>query len=366
MQARLGPMSTEEIRFFLPGPTYVREDVRRAMTAPLIGHRMPVFKEFYATLTPRLQKVLRTDGDVMVATSSATLVMESAIVSTVRSDVLNLVCGGFSQRWHAISLATGRSADKVEVPWGQAIDPELVRRALERKRYEAVTLAHNETSTGVINPLEEIVEVIRETSDALVLVDAVSSLAGAPVETDAWGLDLVLASSQKALAVPPGLAVFALSERAAERTRSVENRGFYTDLLRYRDEHRAGGTITTPAIPVLYALDVQLDVILEEGMETRWERHARLQEKTAQWAEGHGLNFASSPEARSPTISCLEPPAGVSAAALVSAIAKRGFTVGTGYADWKPTTFRIGHMGEVRERDLEALFAAIEEVEAAA
>lgn len=358
-------MSSEEIRFFLPGPTYVTEDVRRAMTGPMIGHRSAIFKELYNSLTPRLQQVARTDGDVMLATSSATLVMESAILSTVRTDVLNLVCGAFSERWHAISKMVGRQADRVSVPWGEAVDPELVRSALRRKRYEAVTLAHNETSTGVINPLREIAEVVREESDALVLVDTVSSLAGAPVEVDAWQLDLVLASSQKALAVPPGLTVFTLSERAAERAAKVDNRGFYTDLLRYRDKHRAAGTITTPAVPIFYALDRQLDRIIDEGMESRWERHRELQRLTAGWAEANGFEYAAAEDARSPTVSCLIPPAGVTSPDLVRTLAKQGFTIGGGYGEWKPTTLRIGHMGEVRERDLTGLFRAIEEVLAA-
>jgi aspartate aminotransferase-like enzyme len=355
-------MSSEEIRFFLPGPTYVTEDARRAMTGPMIGHRSAVFKELYNSLTPRLQQVTRTEGDVMLATSSATLVMESAILSTVQTDVLNLVCGAFSERWHAISKMVGRQADRVSVPWGEPVDPDLVRSALRRKRYEAVTLAHNETSTGVINPLREIAEVVREESDALVLVDTVSSLAGAPVEVDAWGLDVVLASSQKALAVPPGLTVFTLSERAAEQAAGVDNRGFYTDLLRYRDKHRAAGTITTPAVPILYALDRQLVRIVNEGMEARWERHRELQQLTARWAEANGFVHASAEGARSPTISCLKPPADTASPDLVQALAKRGFTIGGGYGDWKPTTLRIGHMGEVRERDLEGLFRAIEEI----
>ena len=355
-------MNSEEIRFFLPGPTYVTEDVRRAMTGPMIGHRSAIFKELYTSLTPRLQQVTRTAGDVMLATSSATLGMESAILSTVRTDVLNLVCGAFSERWHAISKMVGRQADRVSVPWGEAVDPELVRSALRRKRYEAVTLAHNETSTGVINPLREIAEVVHEESDALVLVDTVSSLAGAPVEVDAWQLDLVLASSQKALAVGFREVSIEWGRNVLAKVEKVDNRGFYTDLLRYRDKHRAAGTITTPAVPIFYALDRQVDRIVDEGMEARWERHQELQRLTARWAEANGFEYASAEDSRSPTISCLRPPADTASPDLVQALAKQGFTIGGGYGEWKPTTLRIGHMGEVRERDLEGLFRAIEEV----
>ncbi len=351
----------DSIRFFLPGPTWVHPDALAAQTEQMIGHRSPEFKALYATFGRRLQKVFRTAGDVMVATSSSTLVMESAVLSTVGSTVLNLTCGAFSERWHQICRAVGRQADAVSVPWGEAIDPDLVRRALRRKRYEAVTVTHNETSTAVINPLEEIAGAIRKESDALVLVDAVSSLGGARLETDAWGLDVVLAGSQKALATPPGLAFFTLSERAAERAAAIPHRGFYTDLLRYRDKHRAGGTITTPAIATLRALDRQLDRILEEGMEERWRRHLELRDATAGWASAAGFGMAAVAGARSPTVSCVKPPAGIEAPELVARLAARGFKVGGGYGAWKPTSFRIGHMGEVRRRDLDRLLAAVDE-----
>ena len=356
------PSVAETIRFFLPGPSYVLEEVRQAMTAPMLAHRAAPFKALFLAVAERLPRVLRTAGDVMVATGSSTLVMESAVLSTVRSDVLNLTCGSFSERWHAISRACGKQADRLATPWGRAHDPDVVRQALRRKRYEAVTLVHNETSTGVMNPLADLARVIREESDALILVDTVSSLAGAPVETDAWGLDVVLAGTQKGLALPPGLAVFTLSDRAAERAAQVPHRGFYTDLLRYRDKQREGGPITTPAIPLFYALDRQLDRILAEGMEARWARHAALERRTEEWAAARGFAYASAPDARSLTVSCLRPPAGIDPPGLVRKLAERGYTVGGGYGDWKPTTFRIGHMGEVRRADLDGLLAVIDEV----
>jgi predicted phosphoserine aminotransferase len=328
------------------------------MTAPVVGHRTPEFRALYARIAERTPALFRTAGEVMIATGSATLAMEAAIVSLVGDRVLNLTCGAFSERWHTISRACGRHADRVSVPWGEAIDPDLVRRALGRGRYDAVTVVHNETSTGVINPLEELARTIREASDALVVVDAVSSLGGAAVETDAWGLDLVLTGSQKALAAPPGLALFTFSERAAARAERLSHRGFYTDLLRYRDEHRGGGTITTPAVSVVRALEVQLDRIAAEGLEARWERHRRLAERTLEWAAGRGLEPAAAAGFRSPTLSCLRPPPGVAAAALVAALRDAGYTVGGGYGEWKDSTFRIGHMGEVRDGDLEALLAA--------
>ena len=324
---------SEPISFFLPGPTYVLESVREKLTAPMVGHRSGPFKAFYLSVAERLPKVLRTQGDVMVATGSSTLVMESAVISTVSGSVLNLTNGAFSDRWHSISKSLGKDSDKIAFPWGEAIDPDVVKKALERKRYDAVTLVHNETSTGVMSPLAEVAKAIREASDALVIVDTVSSLGGAPVETDDWGIDITLAGTQKALALPPGLAVFSLSDRAADRAAQVPHRGFYTDLLRYREKHREGGFITTPAISLIYALDAQLDVMLAEGMEARWERHRALLARTEEWAAARGITYASSADARSWTVSCLKPPAGIEAPAIVQALAKRGITIGGGYGD---------------------------------
>ncbi|HBL31507.1 MAG TPA: aminotransferase, partial [Acidobacteria bacterium] len=346
----------------LPGPTYVLEEVRQAMTKPMVGHRSAGYKAFYIELSKKLPPLLRTSGEVMVASGSSTLVMESAVVSCAASEVLNLTNGAFSERWHSISKSCGKNSDKIAFPWGEAIDPETVRAALRRKKYDVVTLVHNETSTGVASPIADVAKVIREESDALIVVDTVSSLAGAPVETDAWGLDVVLAGTQKAIAVPPGLTVFTLSERAVERAGKVPHRGFYTDLLRYLDKHKEGGFITTPAIPLLWALDKQMDVILAEGMEARWARHEALYRRTAEWAASRGISYASAENARSVTVSCLKPPAGVDPQAIVKKLAERGITIGGGYGDWKPTTFRIGHMGQVRMSDLDALLVEIDDI----
>jgi aspartate aminotransferase-like enzyme len=351
----------EPIRFFLPGPVFVPEETRRTMTRPMVAHRSAEFRAVWNSISERLPGVLRTRRQPMVATGSATLLMEASLVSLTRRDVLHLTQGAFSERWLAVGRSLGRDGDELAVPWGEAIDPELLRAALRRKRYEAVTVCHNETSTGVVNDLAALSRVVHEESDALVLVDAVSSLAADRVETDAWQLDFVFAGSQKGLAAPPGLAVFALSERAEERAATIPCRGFYGDLLRYRDKQREGGPITTPAIPICFALERQLRRIDEETLEARWLRHLGLARATAARADRLGLAFPAALAARSRTVSCLRPPAGVAAPELVAALSRRGFTVGGGYGIWKPNTFRIGHMGEVRERDLEALLDALEE-----
>jgi aspartate aminotransferase-like enzyme len=352
----------EQIRDFVPGPVHVLEETRRAMLGPVVGHRSPEFKPVYARITERLRPVFRTARDCFMATSSSTLVMESALTSLTRRDVLHLVNGSFSERWRDIGRALGRDSDEIAMPWGEIVDPDLVRAALRRKRYEAVTVAHSETSTGVLSPVAEIARVVREESDALLLVDVVSSLAGAPFENDAWGIDLAFAGSQKGLAAPPGLALFTFSERAERAAGAIPHRGYYGDLLRYRDKHREGGPITTAAVSIGYALDAQLERIEREGLEARWRRHAAMLEQTAGWAAARGVSYASSPAGRSPTVSCLRPPAGVAAGELVAKARERGFTLGGGYGPWKGSTFRVGHMGEVQSEDLAALFAALDGV----
>lgn len=353
----------EAIHHFLPGPSYVLAEVREAMLEPPIAHRSAAFKEVYAVATEGLKPIFRTTRDVLIASGSSTLGMEIAVASTIEKKVLNLVCGAFSERWHTICRAHGLDAEQLAVPWGEIVDPDRVRSALRRKRYDAVTLAHSETSTGVLNPLADIARTVREESDALVLVDAVSSLGGARVETDAWGLDVVVTGSQKALALPPGLALLSASERAFERAATVEGRGFYTDLLRYRDAHRDGGsTITTPAEAQIYALALQVGRVAAEGIENRWARHLSLRSRLEAWVRERDLTYASVAEGASPTISCLRPSPTMPAPRLVAELARRGYTVAGGYGAWKAETFRIGHMGEVTTRNLDALLTVLDQV----
>lgn len=356
----------EPVRFFLPGPTYVRRATLEAMVRPMVAHRSPEFQAVYASVADHLRTIFQSDRPVYTATGSSTLLMESAVVSTARDRVLSLCAGAFSERWFMVCRNLAKTVDRIQVPWGEPVDPELVRDALRRTRnyapYEVVTVVHNETSTGVLQPLREIVQVVREESDALVLVDAVSSLGGAPVEPEDWDLDLVLAGSQKALSLPPGLVFFTLSERLEKRAYDKMPRGWYTDVLRYRDaHHKKAGTITTPNIPVFYAAEHQLQRVVDEGMEARWERHRRMAARTAEWAESRGVSLASEAGFRSPTVSCLRPPEGIDPRELVAALAAKGYTVGGGYGSWKKSTFRIGHMGEVLEDDLERLFGVLDE-----
>ncbi len=348
------------VKFFLPGPVWVRDAVRQAMAHEAIGHRGKAFSDLYSRISPRLRKVFRTEGFVFTATSAATGLWEAALLNLAPERVLAVTSGGFSERWAVCARDLGLALDVLEVPWGVPVDPAEVRRALAGARYDAVTVVHSETSTGTLNDLAGIARAVREGSDAFVLADVVTSLAGTPVEPDAWGLDFALSGSQKALALPPGLGVAFASERYRARARE-RSRAHYLRLSEAETFAEKHQTPYTPSTPHLFALDLQLDHILAETMEGRWSRHEAMRRRVEAWAAARGHSYAAPEGGRSWTVSCLKPRPGVSPEALVAKVKERGFTIGSGYGKWKASTFRIGHMGDVDLASLECLLEALDE-----
>lgn len=356
-------------RFFLPGPTEVAPEVLRAQERPMIGHRGAATEALLGALDAPLKAAFRTANPVIIAAASATGLMEAAIRNGVKRRVLCLVNGAFSDRFAKIATACGKEVVKGEVPWGEAFEADHVARLLETSGADAVTIVHSETSTGVLSPIGDIAEAVRQRTDVLFLVDAVTSLAGSPVETDAWGLDFVLTGSQKALALPPGLAFGVASTRTLERAKTLPDRGIYLDLVPYDEQIRKRQTPYTPALSLLYALDAQLARITAEGgIEARWKRHCAMRERVERWTAQQGgalgLSFLPRQGRRSWTVSCLKLPEG--GKVLGGAVAKRmeagGFTIGAGYGKLKDPTIRIGHMGDHTVAELEALLGALEEV----
>ncbi len=314
-----------------------------------------------------LQALFRTSGLPVVGTGSATAFMEMAVRSGVRHRVLSLVSGAFGKRFAAIAQACGRDVVKLEVAPGRTIEPEMLHDALIRSEVDAVTLVHSETSTGALAPLKELADVAHEFTDVMLLVDAVTSLAGSPVETDAWKLDFVLTGSQKALALPPGLALAAHSERMLERAKSVPERGGYLDLVAFAHAAENHQPTNTPAISLLYGLDVQLKRIeAAGGVEARWDRHERMRQTVEQWVEDRGakLGFGYLPDEgrRSWTVSCLTVPEGKNGRDIQYALADRNWTIASGYGDLKQSTIRIGHMGDQSVERLHQLLEQLEEV----
>lgn len=356
-------MSSAMSNFFVPGPTWVRPEILQEMTRPMIGHRGAEFRELYARIAADLGPLFATAQDTFVMTATGTALMEAALVNCVNRRLLVTTCGAFSERWLAIAESLGLEVDKLAVEWGQAIDPEDLCDHLTSRRahYDAVTITHNETSTGVTNDVAALARAVREESpDTLVLVDAVSSLAGIPVRFDEWGLDVCFASVQKAIALPPGIALVAVSAQTLARARKMPYRGTYFDFLNYKKHADDGGVPSTPSIPHFYALAAQLEHIIRgETLEARFRRHAAMRATTI----SRTANFAKLASDRthaSATVSALAPVRPPEE--LRAAMKQRGYTLGGGYGKWKETTFRVGHMGDITMESLNAMLDVLEEV----
>jgi predicted phosphoserine aminotransferase len=355
-------------RFFLPGPTEVLPEVLQAQARPMIGHRAKETEALLAAIAPQLSAVLRTRQPVMVATCSATGLMEAAIRNGVRKKVLCLVNGAFSQRFADIATACGKEVEVAKVDLGGTFEADEVRSLVRRSGADAVTFVHSESATGALNPAAEIAAAVREAGDVMVLMDGVTSVGGSPVETDEWGLDFVVTGSQKALALPPGLAFGVAAPRLVEKAKSVPARGLYFDLVVYDAQIRRNQTPYTPAVQLLFALQDQLARIAAAGgIEARWARHEAMRSRVEAWVEERGtalgVAYLPRPGRRSWTVSCLRllqpSPTG---SEISKAMKARGFTIASGYGALKETTFRIGHMGDHTVEELDAVLAALEEV----
>jgi len=348
-------------RLFIPGPTEVRIENLAALARPQVGHRSAEFKALYASVIPKLRKLLGTDGKVFLFTSSSTGVWEAAIRNCVRERVLCCMQGAFSDRWLKVAESNGKQALPLKVEWGQAITAEMIDTELAKGGYDAITVVHNETSTGVMNRLDEIAAVMKKYPDVSFLVDAVSSMAGSKIDVDALGIDVCLAGLQKAFALPAGLAVASVSERALEKAATIEHRGYYFDLIEIARYDSKGMTPSTPAIPQIQALDAQLDDFFVEGLDARFARHAFLADIVRSWARRNFALFAAEGY-ESPTITCIENTRGVSVAGLNEELAGQWAMISNGYGVLKEKTFRIAHMGDTQEWEIRGLLATIDRI----
>ncbi len=347
---------------FIPGPTEVRPEILKEMSKPMIGHRSKEFTQLYEKVIPKLKKVLYTDQKVFLSTSSSTGVMESAVRNCSNKKILSCVCGAFSDRWNKIAEANGKDADRIEVEWGKAIKPEMVDKALSTGKYDAITFVHNETSTGVMNPLEEVAEVMKKYPDVMFLVDAVSSMVGYKIEVDKLGIDVCLAGVQKCWALPPGLTVFSVSDKALEKAKTVKNRGYYFDFLTFlKYDDKRHQTPATPAISIIYALDKQLDNILAEGPENRFKRHREMAEITRTWTKKYFGLFAE-PGYESPTVTAVKNTRDISVSDLREKLNEKGYAISDGYGKLKQQTFRIAHMGDHTVEDIKKLLSVIDDI----
>ena len=347
---------------FIPGPVDVEPEILTAQAQPMLPHRSAEFEAIFQRASDKARQLFFTQERVFLTASSGTGLQETAVRNLAHERVLSCVNGAFGSRWHDVALSNGKAADKLDIPWDQPITPERVADALRKMQYELFTIVHNETSTGVQNPVAEISTAVRTVSpDTLIAVDAVSSLGGARIEMDAWGLDMVLTSSQKCLALPPGLGLAAVSDRGMAYAQSVPDRGWYFDLLRMEKHRLKDSTPATPAISLIYALDAQLDHILAEGLEERFARHAAMAERVQSWVLERGLGLYAPEGYRSKTVTTVVNNLELDITALNEFLLSRGMRIANGYGPLKGKTFRIAHMGETQIGDIERLLTAMDD-----
>lgn len=350
-------------KLFSPGPVHVSPETFAAMSKTMIGHRGGEFEELYAALQPGLREIFGTTRPVFLSTSSAWGVMEGALRNVVRKKVLCLCCGAFSDKWLDVARKCGYEAEVVQVEWGDAIDPEAVRAKLEEGGFDTVTFIHSETSTGVLNDLEGISKVVKSFPDTMLIVDTVSSLSTVPIAMDDLGIDVMLAGVQKALALPPGLAVFAVSEDAIERAKSTPNRGYYFDFIEFAKNAEKNNTPSTPCISLLHGLRFILDGIAAEGFENRLARHRETNAMIHEWGARHGFELLAPEGRRSFALTCFKTPEGFDLSAFIKALkTKHHFAINGGYGKIKGLTFRISNMGNETRESMQELIDAMNDV----
>ncbi len=348
-------------RMFVPGPVDVDEAILHAQAQPMLPHRSKEFEDIFRRASEKARQLFFTRYRVFLTASSGTGLQEAAIRNFVERKVLSCVNGAFADRWYEVAVTNGKEAEKLAFEWDQPVDPDRVAAAVKKGGFEALTIVHNETSTGLQNPVREVAEAVHAAApDTLILVDAVSSLGGAKIEMDAWGLDMVLTSSQKAIALPPGLALGAVSDRAMKKAEKVQNRGWYFDLLRMEKHRLKDSSPATPAMSLIFALDAQLDRILAEGLEARFARHSAMARRVQDWATANGLAVYAPEGYRSQTVTTIKNERGWDVAALNAFLKERGMRIANGYGPLKNVTFRIAHMGEIQMSDIERLLEAME------
>ena len=350
-------------KLFTPGPVEVSPQTLAAFSRPMIGHRGEDFKNLYRAIHPRLQELFGTMQPVFLSTSSAWGVMEASIRNLVRQRVLCCMCGAFSDKWLDVAQRCGKEAEPLQVEWGKHIDHKAVDRQLATGKFDTVTLIHNETSTGVLNPLPEICCILAKYPDVVLIVDTVSSFSAVPIPMDALRIDIMLTGSQKALALPPGFSLFAVSEKAFARAENVPNRGYYFDFLEFKKQQGEWMTPSTPSIGHIFALQSKLDEIFAEGLTSRYERHARTNALVHDWVRRAGFDFFAEEGLRSKTLTCVKNNRSIDVLKLARDLRERHhIVIDPGYGKLKGQTFRLSNMGDETEETVFHLLACLDEI----
>ena len=351
-------------KLFIPGPVEVREDVLEKMATPMIGHRSKDASILQRRISDNLRKLFYTNNEILLSTTSGSGLMEGAIRCCTAKRAAVFSVGAFGKRWYDMAVNNNVPADLFSVEMGQAIDLAEVEKALSTGKYDLIAVTHNETSTGVMNPVDKIGAIVKKYPDVVLIVDTVSSAAGTKIEVDKWGIDVCITSSQKALGLPPGLSVCTFSQKAKERAEKVPSRGYYLDLLKLYQyiQKKDYQYPSTPSLSHMFALDYQLDNILnKEGLENRFARHLEMAKIVRAWAKKY-FDIFPDENHLSNTLTTIKNTRGINVADLNKELGKRGFQISNGYGDLKEKTFRIAHMADCTVEDVKELLKNIEEI----
>jgi len=350
-------------KLFTPGPVEVSAKTLAAFSRPMIGHRGEDFKNLYRDVYPKLQTLFGTRQSVFLSTSSAWGVMEASIRNLVDRGVLCCMCGAFSDKWLDVARRCGKNAEPLQVEWGKHIDQKNVDHALASGKFDTVTLIHNETSTGVMNPLPEICCTLAKYADVALIVDTVSSFSAMKIDMDALGIDVMLTGAQKALALPPGFSLFSVSEKAFARAEKQKDRGYYFDFLEFRKQQAEWMTPSTPSIGHIFALQSKLDEIFEEGLQARFDRHAKTNAVVHDWVRKSGFEFFAEEGFRSKTLTCVKNNKGIDVLAFAKRLREEHhLVIDPGYGKLRGKTFRLSNMGDETEKTVSQLLGCVEDV----
>jgi aspartate aminotransferase-like enzyme len=354
---------TPHDKLFIPGPVEVSEKTWAAFSRPMIGHRGEDFKNLYRAIYPGLQTLFGTKQPVFLSTSSAWGVMEASIRNLVDRGVLCCMCGAFSDKWFDVAKRCGKEAAPLQVDWGKHIDQKAIDRQLATGKFDTVTLIHNETSTGVMNPLPEICSTLAKYPDVALVLDTVSSFSGVKIDMDALGVDVMLTGAQKALALPPGFSLFSASEKAFARAEKIPNRGFYFDFLEFKKQQAEWMTPSTASIGHMHALQSKLDEIFDEGLEARFARHERTNALVHDWVRRTGFEFFAEEGFRSKTLTCVKNNKEINVLELAKKLRERHhLVIDPGYGKIGGKTFRLSNMGDETEETVAHLLSCLDDV----
>ena len=354
---------TPHDKLFIPGPVEVSEKTWTAFSRPMIGHRGEDFKNLYRAIYPGLQTLFGTKQPVFLSTSSAWGVMEASIRNLVDRGVLCCMCGAFSDKWFDVAKRCGKEAAPLQVDWGKHIDQKAIDRQLATGKFDTVTLIHNETSTGVMNPLPEICCTLAKYPDVALVLDTVSSFSGVKIDMDALGVDVMLTGAQKALALPPGFSLFSVSRKAFARAEKIPNRGFYFDFLEFKKQQAEWMTPSTPSIGHMHALQSKLDEIFDEGLEARFARHERTNALVHDWVRRTGFEFFAEEGFRSKTLTCVKNNKEINVLELAKKLReKHHLVIDPGYGKIRGKTFRLSNMGDETKETVAHLLSCLDDV----